>query len=305
MRLKSLRATPLKILLMTLTLVAGQPTLAQSIDLNTGAGALQAFRKIQCSLADGVPRTFSWHGRAYSRVPGEKDRLLFRVEGMNIRQCVSVEDPDRGTGFRLLSREILLYQDPQTGEVLKTWNNPWTGEQVEVLHVANDPVNNGPFFATSPDGRPFPWTGTISEGRWWSTATIPLFYTNPLAGDYQEYVGGTYHATEMFNFMGDVESLVHSTRPANVQVGWVRMSSWLPWMRMGGRMGVIYMHTAGKKLEDFDAMPDVMKQEIANNYPQYAAPPPADDDRPNETSWTYFKKIIDARGAVQSSQGGH
>ena len=297
---KFLVFTVTKALATLLALLVSSSALAQAIDLSSGEGGLLAFRKIQCSLTDGEPRTFSWHGRAYSRVPGEKDRLLFRVEGMNIRQCVSVEDPERGTGFKLVSREILLYQDPNTGEVLRTWTNPWTGQEVEVLHVANDPVNNGPFFA------PFPWTGTIREGRWWSTATIPLFYTNPLGGNYQEYVGGTYHATEMFNFMGDVESLVDRTRPAEVQVGWVRMSSWLPWMRMGDRIGVIYMHTAGKKLDDFDALPAVMKAEIKKNYPGYVDPPPGDDERRNETSWTYFKKIIDQRGgAAAGAEGGH
>ena len=164
-------------------------------------------------------------------------------------------------------------------------------------------MNGQPVFLNNPGGRDLSFRGTIREGRWWSTATIPLFYTNPLGGDYQKYVGGTYHATEMFNFMGDVESLVHPTRPANVQVGWVRMSDWLPWMRMEGRIGVIYMHTAGKKLEDFDSLPDVMKEEIAKNYPEYTEPPPLDDGRPNETSWTYFKKRIDAQGGNEP-QGG-
>lgn len=266
---------------------------AAPLDLATGEGALAAFRKIQCSLNDQEPRTFWWHGRAYARVPGEKDRLLFRVEGMNIRQCATVEDVELGTGVRLVTREILLYMDPKTGEVLDTWSNPWTGEEVKVIQVANDPVNNGPFFPMGASGRPFPWTGSTSEGRWWMTSTIPLFYTNVLGGNYQEYVGGTYHATEMFNFMGDLESLVsEETVSANVQVGWVRMSQWLPWMKMGDRIGVMYMHTAGKKLEDGDNMSELMHQEIATNYPDYVAPPPVDDDRPNETSWTYFKKIL-------------
>jgi hypothetical protein len=37
-----------------------------------------------------------------------------------------------------------------------------------------------------------------------------------------------------------------------------------------------------------------MKDEIAANYPAYVAPPPTDDARPNETSWTYFKKQMEA-----------
>ena len=81
----------------------------------------------------------------YSRVQGEADRLLFRVEGMNIRACTSIKDPKRGNGFRMVSRELLFYQDPVTGELMDEWKNPWTGETVEVLHVANDPVNWGSY----------------------------------------------------------------------------------------------------------------------------------------------------------------
>ncbi|HNP64224.1 MAG TPA: hypothetical protein PKH39_09830 [Woeseiaceae bacterium] len=33
--------------------------------------------------------------------------------------------------------------------------------------------------------------------------------------------------------------------------------------------------------------------------PDYTAPPPVDDKRPNETTWTYLKKIIDARSGEQ------
>ena len=29
---------------------------------------------------------------------------------------------------------------------------------------------------------------------------VPLFYTNPLAGDYQDFVGNNYHAMEIFDF---------------------------------------------------------------------------------------------------------
>jgi hypothetical protein len=280
---------------------------ATEIDLTTPEGNLGAFRKIQCSLKDGDPVTYYWHGRAYSRVPGEADRMLFRVEGMNIRQCGTVEDSEKGTGFVLRTREILLYLDPQSGEVLRNWDNPWTGDTVEVIHVANDPVNSGPFYSGKGTSRPFMMPFSRQNGRWWLTSTIPLFYTNPLAGDYQKYVGGTYHATEMFNFLGDEASLLDpETSSANTQVGWVRMSSWLPWMEMGDRTGIIYFHTAGLKLESYDQMSDTMKDEIAANFPEYSSPPPLSDDRRNETSWTYFKKVIEGKDTGQENiSGGH
>ena len=63
---------------------------------------------------------------------------------MNIRQCVAIEDPVRGVGYRMVSREIMLYLDPETNEVLRSFANPWTGADNEVIHVANDPVNGRP-----------------------------------------------------------------------------------------------------------------------------------------------------------------
>ena len=82
------------------------------------------------------------------------DRLLFRFEGMNTRQCVTVIDPVRGKGFRQVSREILIYPDPTTGRIIDEWQNPWSGETVQVLHIANDPVNfRAPIFLLMADGK--------------------------------------------------------------------------------------------------------------------------------------------------------
>jgi len=251
-------------------------------------------RKIHCSLEDGKIETFWWNGRAYSRVPGEKDRFLFQVEGMNTRRCVSVGDKAGDASFKLVSREILLYKDPVSGEILRSWDNPWTGETVEVIHVANDPVN-GKWSETGRDGRPFLLPLTIQGDQWWMTQTIPLFYKNPLGGDYQRYVGGMYQATEMFNYFGDVADLEdEDLNSIAARVGWVRMSDWLPWMEMRGRAGIIYFHTAGRKVNSYDEISDLMKAEIARNYPEYTQPPPLDDERPNVTSWIFFKRSLSA-----------
>jgi hypothetical protein len=279
---------------LTLTATAIMETAsAGTIDLTTPEGANLAMRKIHCSLRDNHPVTYYWHGETHSRVPGEPDRKLFTVQGMNIRQCVTVDDPQRGKGYRLVSRELLFYFDPQSGALLETWRNPWTGKEVEVIQTANDPVNAPPTFAVGRDGKPAAWTGTTLGNQWWITWTIPLFYPNPLGGPYQQYVGGTYHATEMFNFFGDLDDLLNDRKhTAQVRVGWVRISNWLPWMEMGDRPGALYFHSAGRKVDDWSQLSPVMREEIDRNYPAWKAPPPGDDARPNETSWTYFRKKV-------------
>ena len=283
---------------LALLMLIQTPVSAQQLDPNDPQDALIMQRKIFCSLEDGEPTTFWWHGKAFSRRQGERDIHLFNVEGMNVRTCVADEHPERGKGFRLISRELLLYRDPETNEVMATWSNPWTGETVDVLHVANDPVN-GAFYEIGSDGKPFQWSGRISEGQWRQTTTVPLFYPNPLGGGFQKQVGGTYHATEMFNFLGRTDDLLDSqTTMSASHVGWVRLSDWLPWMNMEGREGVIYMHTAGLRMSSWDAMPNTMKNEIAEHYPDYVAPPPLDDSRPNVTSWEYYRRVAEGEEEV-------
>ncbi|MCB2107274.1 MAG: DUF1838 family protein [Rhodobacteraceae bacterium] len=266
---------------------------AEMLDLTTAEGVAKVMRKLQCSLIDDKPVTFYWHGTAYGRVMGVADKVLFNVDGMNTRRCGTVRDKDGRYGFRLVSRELLLYRDAKTGEYLRTWDNPYTGEKVEVLHVANDPVNGRPNYGLDRQGQPMKFPGTIMGDHLWVTTTVPLFYKNPLAGDYQKNIGGFYHATEMFNFFSQKSDLLDADKDqAEVKVAWQRMSDWLPWMEMSGREGIFYVSTAGRMLDKWEDIPQHMKDEIAKNYPIYREPPPLSDDRPNETSWTYFKKMV-------------
>lgn len=270
---------------------------AAKLDLSTAEGVAKAMRKMQCSLKDNKPVTYYWHGTAYGRVMGMADKVLFNVDGMNVRQCATVKDKDGNYGYRLVSRELLLYRDPKTGEYLRTWDNPYTGQTVNVLHVANDPVNSRPSHGMDREGKPMKFPGTIENGQIWMTTTVPLFYHNVLGGDYQKYVGGTYHATEMFNFFVDEKDLLDGNKDqADMRVAWQRMSSWLPWMEMNGREGLFYVNTAGRMLKKHSDLPQRVKDEIAKNYPEYNVPPPTDDTRPNETSWTYFKKKVQPEG---------
>ncbi len=288
-------------LLLTLTIILAFLALAASasaepLNLDDPADAVKAMRKLQCHLEDGKPAIYWWSGTTFSRVPGEKDRRLFTYEGMNIRACVTVEHPDQGTGYRMVSKEVLFYLD-ENGEILRSWTNPWTGEEVEVVHIANDPVNSrGPIMPGGPRG-PFSFDATIKDGRGWMMIEVPLFYPNPRAGDYQKYVGGTGRAIEMVSFYFDAEALVDDSVGGldDAHVGWTRVAQWLPWMEMGNRVGSVMYHGAGKRVRSWDDLPQILRNEVAANFPGFDAPPPLDDDRRNETSWTYFKKWVDEK----------
>lgn len=286
------------------TLAAGAAD-ARTLDPANPQDALEISKRLQCGVSADKPAVYHWSGNIYGRSPGVRDKLLFKGEGMNIRRCVEVNDPERGKGWRLVSREVMLMLDPKTGEVLKQWTNPYTGETVEVMHIHNDPVNGRPNFAVGADGKPLTLDSLREAGDYvFMPFEAPLFYTNPLAGDYQEYVGGEYHAMEIFDFGALKSELYDSTKPtAYPMISWVRISGWAPWMKMGSRPGQMVFNAMGRKLPGgFEDLPVVLKNEIRANYPIYEQAPPADDMRPNETTWTKFKLLTDqARRAAGTS----
>ncbi|MCS6946532.1 MAG: DUF1838 domain-containing protein, partial [Steroidobacteraceae bacterium] len=224
----------------------------RTLDLQDPEELFKAQAKASCSTVQGRPALYWWSGRMWARTPGEPDRHLFNVQGMNIRQCAIKMDRTQGFCYRSVSREVMLYLDPRTNEILRNWRNPWTGEQLTVVHVANDPVNMRPGqWACSRDreGKPivreslFVKDELVLEGG----AAARLFYKNPLGGEYQDYVGGVYQALE-FGTTAVPLTVAQNPRVTEFNdavISWGRISRWLPWMKMGDREGLVIFHTAG------------------------------------------------------------
>ena len=285
--------------------IASSAAVAQrQLDLTNPDDIFLANRKHTCTLKEGTPVLHWWTGKMYGRRQGEKDRHLFNIQGMNVRQCKFYDDPKRGPGYRSVSREIMLHLDPVSNAVLKTWKNPWTGEDVEVMNVANDPVSmRAPVYARDENGKPtatsFRW---IRHGDYFLSGggAARLFYKNVLAGEYQEFVGGDYHAMEFGTDAVRADEVLSRTRNiTDAVISWGRVSKWLPWMKMGDKDGVVVYHTAGiRAVKGYAEIPEPMASELKTTYALYQAPPPIDDMRPNETTWTVFKNLVDSKRAA-------
>jgi len=277
---------------------------SEQLDLDDPDDVVRMSIRLGCSLTDYEPAVYWWEGRMYSRIPGEKDRHVFNVQGINVRHCVTLEDPVRGLGYGSISREIMLYLDPETNEVLRTWSNPWTGKEVEIIHVANDPPGNyRESWARDEEGNVTAVSRYMFKDGWMmhGGGAARLFYENPLAGDYQEYVGNWYHAMEFGSSATPEEDALDKDSPkiSDRVISWGRVSEWLPWMEMGDKAGVVVFHTAGTRLNSWDDTPDVLKDEILANYPLYSEPPPMDYDKPRQTTWTVVRDHIDAKRAAE------
>jgi hypothetical protein len=307
-RLRQARTLLVALAVVSLATTASAAGAKRTLDPASADDQMRLQVKLSCSLVEGKPTLYWWSGRMYSRVPGERDRVLFNVHGMNMRQCRTKEDPVRGFCYRSVSREVMFYLDPKTNEVVRRWQNPWTGKEVDVVQVANDPVNARDWFcARDKDGKPIDRSDsmTIKDGLLLEGGgAARLFYKNPLAGEYQDYVGGAYQAMEFGSTAANAREALDArdTELENAVISWGRISRWLPWMEMGDRDGLVVFHTAGMRLDSWEQLPEVVRREVESNYPIYRNPPPLDDPRLNETSWTVFKKYIDGKRAAEAAR---
>ena len=243
------------------------------------------FVKTRCST-DGTPTFLVWSGYLYSFVPDEPKRKLFKIVGMNVARCI-----DQGNGvWDFTSREINLYLDPETGEIQRHWQNPWTGEMLPIVHVANSPIQ-GTFRHNIPaevDGDT-------------TTFIFDLFaqYPNPLADDpkFAEYCDRPiYNAVELFKLAVPTADLEDpkTTTVSKLVLSWNRVGPWLPWMKMKQRSGHLIYSASGKKVKDFSDLPPILKKEIETRVPFYKDAPAQKIEGEEMTSWSYFKQHFDA-----------
>jgi predicted heme/steroid binding protein len=266
---------------------------------NSSEENLRAFIKTRASLVPDQEVVFWFGGEIHAYIADAGARHILGFEGYNIARCVKVEG-----GWRILTREVGLYRDPDNRRILHgTWNNPFTGMENQVVHVWNDPVNLQ-FLEKNPrDGKPFlvPFTRVGADLCW--HIEIFLRYPNPLPPSEfpAESASPFYESAELFQLYARVDDL-HDSNLVSVpcQGSWVRMGQWLPWMEMGERPGRLVYHCFTKKLENgYQDLPEDVRAYVEEHHPEYMHAP-SNYMTPNETSWTYFRKLLAQKGSPRA-----
>ena len=160
--------------------------------------------------------------------------------------------------YQRLCRELVFYRDLKTGQLLDQWDNPYSGERVRVVDIANDPFNfriseffpdppsYGGLNTAKPPKRPLllEWT-LVNDHTVTLDSDIHLYYRNALdpAVWPRESSGPMNRVSEFFRYFirrEDAEDPSKTHLPHNGV--WSRVTPWLPWMLMGPDPGhVLYM----------------------------------------------------------------
>lgn len=277
---------------------------------------LYAFGKLWATYADR-PVFSAFQGLMYGMVGNQRLRPLFGYTGFGGFQARLTN-----TGHvRLRGKETGYFTDLASGEILEHWDNPYSGETVEVFNFLNDRVRgeitpamprfhfgdsddiptlmNDGTAPSSDDGEvPFvlPWQrmGEQVLLSWDYTHR----YRNPVTPERwpAASTGEFINPSEHFTFFCDAAELEdRSVDCARFTCGFSRLSPWWPWMKMGQKHpeGTLFgrMHSY-KQNRGYDDIPRLVMDYTERHHPEYLEPCDDWDDGAPLGTWEAYAREV-------------
>lgn len=256
-------------------------------DLTTAYGNVEAYAKITSNL-DMKSTHYGWiDGHVMGVAPGGAIKTFCGFRGLGTTRLLPLEGEH---GYRRVLREVVFYTDLETGEILEEMENPFTGEKVRVVPVANDPFNriireselSRPTFGglnadEKLEPKPFILNWQLYGDRLMAERHINLYYPNALDPKkwVRESAGPMNQVTETYVMNMSLKDLQNpELTTVDSTTVWGRHTPWLPWMLMGQAPGHCLYSVMAASIHSLEEAPDQRIIEyIAKNYPQYLDAP--------------------------------
>jgi hypothetical protein len=271
-----------------------------NLDFNKPDDNLTAWVKLVSSLENGVETCGFFGGTQYA-VVGTQEVIqpLFRIQGFGMSRVTKLPDGR----YQNLHREVVFYLDLKEDRILEEWENPYTGETVEVFSTHNDPVNShyaenfkqqfgDPESGIETVEFPFvlPWE-TFGDRTVVSFA-VNTRWPSPLPAEKwpRENFGEWYRTSEYFQIHASLAELNNPNMPKVPYTGaWQKVAPWHPWMAMDGREGGILGITNVFSLDSTDDLPPHVLAYAEKNFPKYLHAP-TEWVEPNMATWETYAK---------------
>ena len=257
--------------------MTGETGAAPAATAGDQASAVALMARLRGGVGD-TPGCWWWSGRVYGRRPGEIARLLLTVTGVGFSRFTPAADGS----WQFAMSEAGFYADPESGEFLREWQNPYTGAKLQ------PPPNRLVLrYRIEADGRivpPFPVSapgmafdghiGPVTEqgDTLWVGERLMANFPAPPPG--AKPMGPTGNAVEFSSFVGrraDVlnRALVFCPATMHHQAAW----PFYEWLGMGAATGDIFTDIAGRKLATPDELPTALRERIEQAHPGLLAAP--------------------------------
>lgn len=194
--------------------------------------------------------------------------------------------PDAEGGFTQLFNQIGFWRDLETGEILDEWDNPLTGERVEVVHSTKQNYNA----RLSPTidvggGRTIAFPFPAREMGDWVLYDAEMAVgprENPIQPDeFPEYsTGETERFSEFFQFFAPRAAFEDETQARLPMAGATqRLGAYPFWMRMGARPGMALLKFTVAKVSGVEALPGDIVEYAREHHPAFLSAPESWADR--------------------------
>ena len=243
--------------------------------LGSGQPTLEAWMRLAGAMDD---RLVIWwmDGVRYAVMDSEATPIYGMKVGMFQRYF---RQP--GGFWKLAMFELTYYTDLQTGRLLETWENPYTGATNKVRHVRLGPDIRHQTEAgqlADPDDKAMQsflqnysttlGPALISGDTLWLPSSVQarIVFPSPKAPD----IRISHYTTAMGSLRQATDPTVVS---APCSLAFQNVLKWEPWMQMGDHRGHLMSQAAGRKLERVEDLPDDYLEMAYQQHPKLIADP--------------------------------
>ena len=241
------------------------------LDLASPADRLTTFVKLRGALDPDL--VVSWVSARYYGVVDDRMDPLFSVVS-----AVFSRWRRAGAGFEAASFELAWFTDSETGTVLQTYANPYTGKPCQVPGGGFAPTlirfqqdlslqlgTKVPGLTLEHEVLPFVVRG---DDIWMTERTRS---TLELPG-----AARPFRYAESNSFLADRrQATSRDSRRVTSHVSFTNVCSWRPWLEMGDRPGHLMAIGTGRQNVDIAALPDEWREATATLRPEVLRDPAA------------------------------
>ena len=248
------------------------PASDRSVQLDSPARLLEAYQRLSGSLDDRL--VIWWMSGTRYGVVDAKSRALY---GMEVGMFHHWYRQDDG-GFKAAFFELTYYSNPVTGELLREFQNPYTGKTNTVRHVRLGPeirilTTEG---LRSPDNpmvknyRSSLGPAVVNGNSVWVPTSVEatIKFPKPTA---PEILLNIY--TTVQGNLDDALNEALVSAPCSFEFH--NVLKWEPWMQMGDHPGHMMSTASGRKLESVNELPERYRAMAEEVHGKYIADPTA------------------------------
>ena len=240
------------------------------LDPSNPAHTLLITRKLAHTMGDDI--VYWW---AKLRRMGMVDKVATPLWDVHVGALLTARDLDDNGAYETTAISMVFYTDIETGEYLRRFRNPYTGQEVDINYFPARPSKriysaDGP--KQEPPSRPgyevidsHPLGPALIEGDdvWVRMDDVTRF--EPLTPD----AGPVFRVNDWSTYHGSVRDVANTT-VKNAPATWHfnDILSFPPWLGMGDRPGDFVSRGFGRKGAAFSAMPDRLQDFIKERHPE-------------------------------------